>query len=119
MDFLDNLQNAIYRDDEIVHFDAGENGYYAYTRPGARIDITHVFNFQPPIGDFGGFHSFMFVESLQGFFIFRQRIFENKEEPWRIYLELTPREPLCFFKDAVAFHARLRRLWSGGEEFLK
>lgn len=111
MDFLDNLQNAFYRDEEIMTFEANTTGYYAYTRPGFRFDITHAFNFQPPIDNFDNYFSFMFVESLQGFFIFRQHVFENKEEPWCIYLELIPRAPHSFHKDAVAFHSYLQRVW--------
>jgi hypothetical protein len=108
MSFLDNLENAIHRDDEITLFDTSDKGYYAYTRRGDRFDITHAFNFQPPILNFDDYYAYMFVESLQGFFIFRQRIFENAEEHWEVFLELFPREPAGFFADAWSFHLELK-----------
>ena len=112
MSFYDNLQDAVPRDEEITIFEADENGYYAYPRRGGRFDIVHAFNFQPPISNFDDYYSFMFVESLQGFFVFRQRIVENKEDQWRVYLELIPRERHCFFAEAWALHLKLRDVWS-------
>ena len=90
MDFFDNLEDIILRDDEIALFDAGKNGYYAYLLPGDRIDIQHAFSFQPPIENFDDYFSYMFVESLQGFFVFRQRVLEN-EMDW-LYADVT-RDP--------------------------
>jgi hypothetical protein len=118
MAFFDNLQNAMQRDDEIVLFEASELGYYAYPRLGGRFDIMHAFNFQPPILNYDDYYSFMFVESLHGFFVFRQRVFENKEEPWRVFLELVPREPHCFFSDALSLHLKLRDVWASGNRAL-
>lgn len=108
MSIYDNIKNIIERDDEITLFDAGPDGYYAYLRSGARIDIKHAFNFQPAIDDFDDYFSFMFVESLQGFFLFRQRIVENKPRPWRVCFEIIPREQHCFFSEAWSLACRLR-----------
>ncbi len=109
MDFFENLQNAVLRDDEITIFEAGENGYYAYLRLGRRIDIQRAFNFQPPIDNFDDYYSFMFVESLQGFFLFRQRVVENKSEPWHVFLEMTPRDPCVFYNQAWVLWLASRR----------
>ncbi len=109
MGFFDNLQEVISRDEEITIFEAGETGYYAYPRLGRRIDIQRAFNFQPPIDNFDDYYSFMFVESLQGFFLFRQRIVENKGETWRVFLEMTPREPRAFFNEAWVLWLSIQR----------
>lgn len=108
MDFFDNLTDAVQLEEEIGHFQADSLGYYAYLRRGGRIDIQRVFNFQPPIENFEDYYSFMFVESLQGFFLFRQRMFENKPRPWHVCLELKPTEPHLFFTQARDL-ARVRR----------
>ncbi|MFA6449068.1 MAG: hypothetical protein WCX65_06370 [bacterium] len=108
MSFFKNLENAFQTEDEITLFDASDKGYYAYLRLGGRLDIIHAFNFQPPIENFDDYYSFMFVESLQGFFVLRQRIIENKERPWHIFLELAPREPAAFFSQACSLRQKLQ-----------
>ena len=116
MDFLNNIEDIIIRDDEITLFEAGKNGYYAYLRNGDRIDIMHVFNFQPPIENFDDYYSFMFVESLQGFFVLRQHVIENNPRSWRVYLELKPREACRFFQDAWRLVCSIRKQLSGQKE---
>jgi hypothetical protein len=109
MGFFKNLTDATQLEEEIIHFQADGSGYYAYPRRGGRIDILHAFNFQPPIENFDDYYSFMFVESIQGFFLLRQRMLENRPQPWHICLELKPAEPQLFFNQALNLAESLRR----------
>ncbi len=103
MDFIDNTIDVKWLDDEITLFDIDKNGYYAYLRSGDRLDIMHAFNFQPPIDNPLDFFSFMFVESLQGFFLLRQRILENRPLPWYTYMQFIPEKTTVFFQQAWQF----------------
>jgi hypothetical protein len=109
MDFLDNLTDVFLVDEEVALFEASKLGYYAYLRRGGRLDIRQVFTCQPPIDDFNDYFSYMFVESLQGFFLLRHRMLENKPQPWTVFLALKPAEPLLLFRQAYEFSRELRR----------
>jgi len=109
MDFFDNIKDIIQLDDEIALFECGENGYYAYLRSGRRLDIQRVFNFQPPIENFDDYFSYMFVQSLQGFFLLRQRMLENRPLNWRVFLEFRAAEPHLLFDQAWELALSIRR----------
>ena len=89
------------RSEEITHFEAYAQGYYALFRTGARLDIMRVQVFQPPIRDFDDYFGYMFVQARFGYYILRQHIFENKARPWELYLEIEPRDPVHFFSLAA------------------
>jgi len=115
MGFWRNITDAGPVGAEIVHFEAYEKGYYAILRRGDRLDIIHSLHLQPPVEDPGNYFAFMFVETLQGFFLLRQRVFENRPENWEVYLEITAAEPHRFFSDACAHWWRAKKLLDGGE----
>ena len=107
MRFLNNIKKVQFRDEEVIHFEASENGYYAILFRGERLDILHVFLLQPPIEDVDDYVSFMFVEVLQGFFLFRQKVIEGKTQPWDAWLEFKAFEPHSFYNDAYEYWRRV------------
>lgn len=88
------------RAEEVTHFEPYGRGYYALLRNGERLDITRVETFQPPIDDFDDYFTCMFIETQFSFFILRQRIVENRGQPWALFLEIKPHEPVHFFRRA-------------------
>jgi len=113
MGFRSNLSDARTLCLEIVHFEAYPLGYYAILRRGDRIDIKRAFGFQPEIADPSDFHAFMFVETVQGFFVLRQHVVENRPRPWEVWLELVPENPAAFFAQAYAYWQKTRRSQDG------
>ena len=85
---------------EVTHFEPYALGYYALLHGGERLDIIRVETFQPPIDDFGDYFTCMFIETQFSFFILRQRIVENRAQPWTLFLEIEPHEPAHFFRRA-------------------
>jgi hypothetical protein len=86
------------RSEQITHFEAYGQGYYALLQNGQRLDFVRVESFQPPIANFDDYCSYLFVEAQSGFYILRQRIVENKIYPWELHLEIEAREPAHFFR---------------------
>lgn len=98
------LDSFAVHDDEIYHFEAYDKGYFALLNRGPRLDILRVFNFQPDIADFSDYVVFMFIEALQGFYVLRQPVLEGHVGPWRVCMEMRPKDPNGFF--AWAFEHR-------------
>lgn len=88
------------RSEAVTHFEPYGKGYYALLRGGARLDIARVETFQPPIADFNDYFGYMFIQTQFSFFILRQRIYENRPQPWELHLEIEPHEPAHFFRRA-------------------
>lgn len=86
------------RNEQITHFEAYGQGYYALLQNGQRLDFVRVESFQPPIANFDDYCSYLFVEAQSGFYILRQRIVENIVHPWELHLEIKAREPAHFFR---------------------
>jgi hypothetical protein len=94
------LESFIVLEEEVHLFEAYEHGYFALLQRGPRIDILRIFNFQPEICDFNDYPTYMFIESMQGFFIMRQDVREGRPGPWIVCAELHPRNPIAFFAAA-------------------
>jgi hypothetical protein len=109
MGFWNNLKDAYFVNEEVIHFEAYREGYYAILRRGDRLDIQRIFHIQPPIVNENDYFAFMFAQTLFGFFLFRQRVVENKPQPWEVYMELIPESPHSFFVEAHSLWWRIHR----------
>lgn len=109
MGFYRNVKNARLINEEVTHFVAENNGYYAILRRGERLDITRVFHLQPPIENLEDYRACMFAETAQGFYLFTQRIVENKPQPWEALLRLEAVEPRLFYGQAQELWRRIRK----------
>ena len=116
MGFLDGIRDIRQFEWEAVHFEAYERGYYALLRRGDRLDIQRVFTIQPPIDDPDDYYAFMFAQTLQGFFVMRQRVIDGKTGNWEVFLEVIPEEPHRFFAAAQAHWCRIRDRMDGAPE---
>lgn len=108
MGYLYKIKHIELIGEEITHFVADENGYYAIMRSGPRLDITAVFSMQPPIDDINDYYSFLFVETLFDFYVFRQRVYENRPREWEVMLRIRPVERTGFFALAQDYWNRIR-----------
>jgi hypothetical protein len=92
------VKSARPRSELVAHFEAYGRGYYALLKTGERLDFVRVESFQPPIEDFNDYFSYMFVQAHSGFYVLRQRIIENKIQPWEMHMEIEAYEPAHFFR---------------------
>ncbi|HEY3999361.1 MAG TPA: hypothetical protein VGO93_10875, partial [Candidatus Xenobia bacterium] len=56
---------------------------------------THTF--QPDIVDEDDFHTYMWMEARQGWFLLTQRFVKGEAERWKVYREMIPRDSVNFF----------------------
>ena len=92
------LESSVPAQHDVTHFIPYDKGYYAILRNGARLDIVRIQAFQPPIENFEDYFSYLLIETLDSFFILRQRVLENRTLPWQTMLELRPVNPAGFFR---------------------
>ena len=107
------LKSIVAMDDDVTHFVVYEKGYYALLRTGRRLDITRIHAFQPGIDDFDDYFGYLFIESIDGFFIMRQRILENRAQMWVAVAELVPFETGDFFRHMCWRIERLHEVVAG------
>ncbi|MEW5946576.1 MAG: hypothetical protein AB1742_10300 [bacterium] len=93
-DCLDEIRNV---SEPVTRFVAYDRGYYAILRNGARIDVIRAFAFQPDIKDFDDYRSYLLLQALQGFFLLRQSVRENRVSPWTVVCEIVPKDTAGFF----------------------
>jgi hypothetical protein len=97
MDF--NLASRVPIGEEVSQFVTETHRYYAITTSGRRINIIRTKNFQPPIEEGTDFNTYLWVEALEGFFLFFQRFQKGKPGPWILQEEFVPQKREGFFSD--------------------
>ena len=76
-----------------VHrFFGSDSSYIAYCEENLRLDIAKCRNYLPAGIDPADYHHYMWVSSLQGFFVLRQRVRGRLSEEWTVIAELVPGE---------------------------
>jgi len=95
-EFVDLLNSLEFKSDEVLKFVTYPKGYYALLRSGQRLDIIRAFPFQTDISDFNGYYTYLLLQTLQGFFLLRQQVKENRVYPWVVFCEFVPEEPHQF-----------------------
>ncbi len=86
-------------DDEILDFVTTEAAYLICTHSGLTLHVRKCRTRQPAIEDEDNYTSFMWADTLQGYFLLRQQFWHGKAQPWRLIREITPQEASVFFFD--------------------
>jgi len=89
-------------EDPVPHFVTNEHGYFAYADSGLSLTIVRAHSFQTPITDPENYPSYLWVESVNGFYLLRQEVLEGAPQPWVIVREVLPEEPHNFFYEFLA-----------------
>lgn len=95
-------------DEEVTHFVADENGYYAILRKGERLDFIKVFHMQPPIEDPTEYSAFMFAETIGGFYLFSQKMVKNKAGAWEARIKIEAKRPELMYSQAQELWRSIR-----------
>ncbi|HXE71090.1 MAG TPA: hypothetical protein VNO81_00390 [Candidatus Nitrosotenuis sp.] len=80
-------------DEEVTRFLTDSERYVAFTASGMELRITRARAFQPPMEDPDDFPTFMWTETLEGYFLMRQHIVQNHAQGWRLIRRILPRGP--------------------------
>lgn len=77
-------------EDEVFRFVTDHMNYSARTRSGMELRILKAWTYQPPVQDETNFATFMWVETVEGFFLMRQHLVFNQALPWHILRRVIP-----------------------------
>lgn len=92
-------------DDEVTHWVSNDLGYHAYTRGGLALSIIRSASVQTPIAHPERYPTWLWLETVQGFYLARQMVVDSIPQTWHLVRRLTPAEPHAFFsafRDAAA-----------------
>lgn len=81
----------------VCNFHSSPTAYVAFCQDNMRLDIAKCRNYLPPVIDPMDHCHYMWVQSLQGFFILRQQIREKVSDEWYVVAEVTPDEFSSYF----------------------
>lgn len=86
----------------VLNFITTERDYYFMMSDGRRADIIKCRPFQPAIADHDHYHSYLWVNSTQGYFVLSQYFLGGQAEDWKVILEVTPPDSIDsnWFDDA-------------------
>lgn len=107
--------------DEIVHWVWDTLGYYAFTSSGMSINIVRSTSVQPSIQRPDDYYTYLWLETLQGFFLARQRIVDSAPQGWWIVRQLIPNVGHHFFQafqdDIASYVERLEARAASDETY--
>ena len=87
------LRDAVYR------FVSTTHSYTAYCESGLRLDIARCRNILIPQPEPDDYWNFLWIQSLQGFFVLRQRVRVGVTEDWVLVGEVLTSSPVSQFFD--------------------
>jgi hypothetical protein len=90
--------------DPVFRFVSTAQSYCAYCESGLRLDIVRCRNLLLEQTDPDDYWNFLWMQSLQGFFILRQRVQVGITEDWILVGELITNAPLSQFFDLFQDH---------------
>lgn len=95
---------------EIQTFVVDTGSYYFVAVGGLRGDIRRCRTFQPDIKDPDDYFFFMWVESVQGYFLLKQQFLEGRAQEWYLIAEIITEEsgPAFFEELSEAMEQRLK-----------
>lgn len=85
--------------DEVVHWVYDDFGYHAFTSSGMTLNIIHSVSVQLPIERPEDYFTYLWLETLQGFYMARQRIVESAPQGWWLVRQLIPGNTYNFFQE--------------------
>lgn len=77
-------------EEEILRFVTDQTSYSARTRSGMELRILKAQTFQPPVQDEDNFATFLWIETVEGFFLLRQHLVYSQALPWYLLRRLIP-----------------------------
>ncbi len=84
---------------EVVHWVTDPCGYFAYTADGAGLAIVRSLSIQLAIEDPLDYHTWLWLETVQGFFLARQRFVEFAPGGWWLVRRFEPGASEHFFHE--------------------
>lgn len=94
-----DLESERPMEDEVIQFVAHETGYRAHTAQGMRLDVIRMVSIQPDIETPEGYFTWLWAETIQGFYLMRQRVTASGGEAWQVVREFVPRDSYGFYFD--------------------
>jgi hypothetical protein len=85
--------------DPVFRFLTTPQSYSAYCQSGLRLDIARCRNLVPPQANPDDYWNFLWIQSLQGFFVLRQRVRVGVTEDWVLVGEVMTSSPISQFFD--------------------
>lgn len=76
--------------EEVTGFDTSQYSYYGVTRRGFVFNILKVISIQPAITTPEDYFCYMWVHSVEGFLLLRQRFLNNMPGRWYAEVEIIP-----------------------------
>lgn len=92
------IKEEILLEEEIIDFYIENGVYFAVSVKGKNYYIKKIVTIQPEILDENDFFTYLWMETLEGFFLLRQRIKNGKPQKWVIEKEVVPFEYFNFFE---------------------
>jgi hypothetical protein len=87
----------VYINEEVKDFYIDEEWYYCVTEKGRCLNITKSVSIHPPVKDIYDYFSYLWIETLEGFFLFKQEIVDLKPKKWILEKQIIPDEEYEFF----------------------
>ncbi|MBI2265206.1 MAG: hypothetical protein HYU64_08545 [Armatimonadetes bacterium] len=78
-------------------FYGNPDGYYAVSTNGRIINIVRSASIQPEIRNHEDYVTYLWVEAQEGFFVFSQRVLNQRCEEWMVRRRITPSDKAEFF----------------------
>lgn len=70
-----------------------QGSYYFLAADGRRGDIIKCRNIQPPIQDYENYETYLWLKTVQGYFLLRQHFVDGGAQEWRICREIVIEDP--------------------------
>lgn len=77
-------------EDEVFRFVTDNQNYSARTRAGMELRILKAWTYQPPVEDENNFATFMWVQTVEGFFLLRQHLVHSQALSWYLVRRVLP-----------------------------
>lgn len=77
---------------EVLEFVSTDASYVVHIKPNLRLDIARVSNFRVDTEHPGIHWAYMWLQTVQGFFVLRQLVIRNRPAAWELLYEVTPAE---------------------------
>ena len=81
----------------VCNFHSSATAYVAFCQDNVRLDIAKCRSYLPPMIDLLDHCNYMWIQSLQGFFILRQQVRGRVSDEWYVIAEVEPDEFSSYF----------------------
>jgi hypothetical protein len=97
---MDLIRSEDVLDDVVKQFVVDAHGYFAYAASGLTLTIVRALSVQPPIADDQDYYTYLWVESVNGFFLLRQQVLQcaaQSAQEWVVVRRIEPNDTFNFF----------------------